>query len=844
MSNKLWRLELGVILALQFLLSMPAQGSGDWPTTRFKAYVGNPYSGLTENYEDFAEILLEFQDPINTLTDQQVNALEEAMSTAAKWYADRGFPAPRISETDQTDTGEEAYRFYVCKPYRGQKEWADYLKRKRLSQFIIAGVPINPPWDTCIHPGKYASACGDDSRRSEYFYVNYDKVFDKQGRITERGYQTMAHELMHALFPGTGLGQSAQSCDLNGWITEGLADAVGYHIAWEEFGKKGKYQKSTASGYVMRRHGSRPYFRTLAQERGAEIALGGSSTTVLGDYNTSSFWRYVADSYSANNGWDVLMANSENPGNRITTGLLDRGVTPGKSKDWKREVEWLDRGLREIFGFGLDKMYGNFVTFYSHSMPTVPNLTKLHSREAKLDYWTTRIFEPCQTVDISNIGSHSVTFDLKPLTSICIKVKPTNFGGSTQVTFAAEGTDPTFLGSILIGRADTDLLLLVRGNVIQSATPPSTHSVDWRDFPQDGADYTYYILSNIAPKPQETRAGKGKITISIPGFWSNYAPQMPSPGKVAPAPAQPTFDPKAPTLKQRKAATDKMLKQQIEFDKNSLNHRVSSASEVSRQVNVHDCPDPFVYTVCGKHLQISLSLKPGSYGQLGMASSQGGMAAQFFGSMMSMSSSSPLSEAYIKELEARMDQIPGSKIQIAIPLVDYGFVGSFSNASISVSAPGDRTLRAIGPPDANRRTRLTGNVTIEEFSPTILRGTFSGLLAEIVQGPDGRPVYTTRDTVQGNFVTVSPWTGDERIARPVQTRDEVLEDLANTLGLDPKTVKSLEDQGMIPREDGSQGSGTAGTVKNAGECSCACEDRHLANDLCEFFCEDEFAACE
>ena len=39
------------------------------------------------------------------------------------------------------------------------------------------------------------------------------------------------------------------------------------------------------------------------------------------------------------------------------------------------------------------------------------------------------------------------------------------------------------------------------------------------------------------------------------------------------------------------------------------------------------------------------------------------------------------------------------------------------------------------------------------------------------------------------------------------------------------------------------GSGGAGAITD-GDCSCECDYRQFADELCELFCEEEFAACD
>lgn len=86
-------------------------------------------------------------------------------------------------------------------------------------------------------------------------------------------------------------------------------------------------------------------------------------------------------------------------------------------------------------------------------------------------------------------------------------------------------------------------------------------------------------------------------------------------------------------------------------------------------------------------------------------------------------------------------------LQIVIPLIEYGFAGTVDNARIAVSAAG-------GP--------LSGQVTIEEYTPFILRGSFSA-----------------ERRVMGTFAVAAPWQGDRRAARQSvnDNPDDIRQDL-------------------------------------------------------------------
>ena len=353
------------------------------------------------------------------------------------------------------------------------------------------------------------------------------------------------------------------------------------------------------------------------------------------------------------------------------------------------------------------------------------------------------------------------------------------------------------------------------------------------------------MVTNIATNPAETVAREIELSIALPTNTVSNRPDGALPtAPVAPAPKQPTYDKHNKSLRQQRADTAKMVADQMESDKRSLNPNASGATRVKRLTMVPPCTDPFLYQVCGPHMLISLEIVPGTYVSPGVTTAQGGIAAQVFGGLQAMSRTSMWdTEPVMRDLVAQLEQIDGSSVSIAFPLIDYGFSGSFDNASIHVKMSGDRVWRAIGPPNASGWSRLIGQVTIEEYTPLVLRGSFTAPLAEFVpSGSDAPAVYVRRDTVRGTFHSVAPWQTDERAQIiTVDSKEQMAEDIANTLGfsLDPDMVP-----GAAPSSDGgSPGSGDAAR-QTTPECACECEIKPLADELCEMLCEEEFAACD
>jgi len=326
---------------------------------------------------------------------------------------------------------------------------------------------------------------------------------------------------------------------------------------------------------------------------------------------------------------------------------------------------------------------------------------------------------------------------------------------------------------------------------------------------------------------------------------------VPLPPRSAPPPQQPSYKRHAKTLTQQKADTAKMVREQMNLDKQSLNPNVSGSTTINRTPNGPECPEPFKYTPCGPKLSIHLSLMPGSYIVPGQTNTAGGGAGQVLGGLQAVAQTSLFdTQQNVEGIDAALKTIDGSDVSITIPLVNYGFSGSFNRAAISVKMAGDRRCRAVGPPDQNQRTPLTGQVTISEYSPVALIGSFVAPLVESVEGANGEGTYRSCGTVSGQFTSVAPFQEDEQTSVVMESNEQMAEDIANSMGVPPGMVYKMKQEGtFVPQGTDSSGSsdspsGTVGGGTISQDCSCECSMREFADDLCEFFCEEEFSACD
>ncbi|RLQ20508.1 hypothetical protein DWB85_17310 [Seongchinamella sediminis] len=808
---------------------------------KFEVFAGNPYTGTTL-YEMFGSYdWLESENLIYPVDDEVAKDIERAFNEAAVWYQQRGFPPPLLEPIVDTDDGP-AYRVYVCS-YKWEQQLWDRITEATGTTRTSLVTADQIEWSRCggneenddLNAGAYVSDCNVGSRK-RVIYINRDVAIGADNRLTELGYQTLAHELLHAIIPNTVFGKSELYCGAYSWITEGIADALGWDIAEELWAHR--YRPSTQDSDLVKSWGYRPYFEPLPQNGKLSIPGLPAKVKLNAGYASSSFWRFVADAYPK--GWNIMVA----AGRRGPPGLLD---LPLSGPGWRAEVDWLDQGLRARFNYGLDAIYGSFAGHFVHSVPPYARYKgKGAESQAVMDHWTNLLYEQCASVDLSSGRPQKVSLDIAELGARCLWVEPTGKAGAVQVTFQAAHDDLGLLQDVWISRPGTTLLVRASSTgELPNGSPRYISS--WKDFPQEGSERTLYVISNVARKPSESKPRKIELTVSLPNNQNSARPPMP-PRKYATAPGKPAFNKHAKTLGRRQSETRKMINQQMNYDKKSLSDEVSTATEVSRHPDKPDCAEPFKYQACGPTTSILLTIMPGTYSAPGQVNAQGGMASQVMGGLQAMAQTSAFdSMEVMTELNARIKTINGSTVNIATPLFDYGFSGTFDNAQISVMMRDEKRLSAIGPPDANGRTRLTGRVTITEYTPFTLRGSFVAPLAEFVESPSGPARYRRRETVTGTFTSVAPWQADERVKVVVESREVLKEDIMSGLGVPAGMGWSLEQGGNTAAQDAAgaaAGGGGQGQVLETAECTCACDTKPFVDDLCALLCEDEFAACE
>jgi hypothetical protein len=256
---------------------------------------------------------------------------------------------------------------------------------------------------------------------------------------------------------------------------------------------------------------------------------------------------------------------------------------------------------------------------------------------------------------------------------------------------------------------------------------------------------------------------------------------------------------------------------------------------------------PFEFLACGPSTTIQLALMPGIYGTLDSTTTRGGRMAQIVDQLQAMGRAAE--PGTMQELARQEDAIDGSSITITIPLIDYGFEGSFSNAAIRMSRANRKEhyshYQAIGPRDSvpgpGHKFPLSGKVTIEEYSPWVLRGSFSAAMVDLDQSDltVDDPVLRVIHHLSGSFNVIGPWRGDDRAAviDPDDLDRTILEDIDSAFGI----VGGTQNLGTgATGAASSSGGGSGGGMS----CDCSCNVSDSAPMACQSQCAGTFQACQ
>lgn len=821
-----WIPAASLFLALGFLAIPHGEARAAWEIQNFEVFAGAPY----QRADGVVEVVgYDWAEAEDWFPDFDRFEVEQAFEQAAAWYSAKGFPDPTLEPVVDTPHGP-AYRVYVC-----SEAWWGSLQASQLVQefsSLFSGPEAHlTHWSSCGRSddggssvwAAYSGRCAAEKVGARpVFFINADGPAFRNGQLTAEGYQTVAHELFHAIQASTVMGKSPNPCEVGKWIGEGQADAIAMDLLdeiWPSVSQPGN------DSWLSKKYGVRPYYHNIATDPSG--------------YPVSSFWRFLAD---LNGGYDFMLSSKDgNPG------VMDFEVHEAGS--WQSETSWLDAGLYSKFNMRLNELLGLFLNDYSMRIPP----QSWTSGDGQVDWprYVKGVLGDCEEIVLSGRKTSQVfSRNIAPVAGDCAWLTVNLPQATTQVSLQSESSDVKVFSDVWVGLAEGDAILTDAMVAGTSPTDPSKSIGIWHNLTVRTGAPTLLTFTNAADDPDKTKRRVVIFEISLGGSDNNLRGGAPAgPGQAAEPAQKPTYKKHTKTLPKKQAATTRMITEQKRLDKEALSPYTGQSTSVSMRPNQPACTDPYKYQACGPSIAIGMDLMPGTYLNLGQSSGTGGTASQVFSSFMGQALSNPFdSQQVMTELDQKIKNIDAANVSISAPYFDYGFTGSINNAMIS-TVVGGQHMRSIGPPDASQNTPLIGTVSIEEYTPFVLRGRFSAPLAYFEPSPgEGQPpIYKRGPTLTGTFTTVAPWLADGRVRHiQLQNQTEMADDIGKALGVPASTMRALREDGSIPGGSNSPGGPSGGNSSGGtlgGDCDCDCAFKGKVDDLCEFFCEDQFAAC-
>ena len=809
--------------------------AGDWETTHFEVVVArvaddSSYSTGRKAWEALRRAVQGTEHAIDGgrerdyLTFEQKVAIEDYLHEAAKQLLQWGFDSPALQVHEplipRRAGVNKVYRLYLMnfsKEFEGElhnKIAGKYMGRGTLSKTLmklnLANLTSVPLVDEAL-AGRH---------------VLLDDELEKAKRIS-------GHELFHAV--QYGMPFHRENAPVLPWITEGTAEALEWDL-YEKITKKRAY------GY-MERWGLRSY------TKGPEQPLKRDTTS----YRTSSLWRYLAELTAVrkvipNRTADTSIPRPfvKKPGPDVEavdyhylSTLFRNPDLPDSESKQQAEIRWLHEGLRKgiYVKVGLDRVLPDFYSVFA----AYPRHRRMRTNE------TTWVNEFCHTLTWSGVPDlqlphrsrvASTLFELNKRGIGCFRVDADKlFPRPLTINVQLSAPDKKGALQLHLGQSGGQFV----GNALSTPAGCSGEGSCEMSWTWTLKDYEplLMIITNVGPEPWNTGDQRVVVTVTTGGSNSNMAPppqaapQSKSRNKPKPGPA----------------GTHEAARQTAKDNATQLKADGVHSAKSGRALHKGDCSARYrELNLCGDQLVIQLSTVPGYSGVLSSVTQTGGFMKHMLGKGALLAEmQEDIAQAEMLAEKDR-DSRDGAEIELRIPLVDYGFTGTFNNASISVSKAGGGSYSASGPEDIDGSLSTSvyppsGTVVIEEYSPQMLRGTFSGQLVRngktqaerIEERRRGirRPTLDIVRTVQGQFWVAAPWQNDERyeMLSPSELPGSIMDDFSELMP--PGMLDSVPGlPGELSKGDGPSGvSGGSGMSEQS--CSCSCAEQEEVESIAE-----------
>jgi len=779
--------QMCLIAILLPTLWIPSAWAEQWPTTRFEVIQGSDFDGTVKKALIADAYSGAFDIPTVPLTPELKTLIEQYLTAVSTEYEEWGLPAPFMDIIKRPD-GSDAYRV----------------------QYYDTGGPY----------ALFGPACSTVKRST--IHLNASKL-TRKGRITNKGYVDLAHELFHATQRASAFGRS--DCNNNvthgEWVTEGLAEAIGQDVAWEIIGHNNRGMELLDQ---QQRWGLRNYSKPL------NIPLRSHRDD---KYQSSSFWRYLAELK-----YQQLLKRSGN---------INGGAKPGPDKHQQfeqgetgtdysytakllsapmgstSELAWLEGFLESNFGATLSHIYIDFVSVLAeYGRYRVEGELSLTQREAAwrnnaFKYTTADASVSCVPVSIGlSVRSVSLTVDLDKVSTRCIELDVGDTKTPLRWVTQVVAQSKEVLMQVRLGMAGgQDTITSQEMNPLaKSSGIMATAFVTLQPNLKQ-----YLLVANVADDPWRTKAQTVQLYLTLEGSIDNVMASKA--GTVSPVdtPANHTPGPAGATQAHQQATeeighqplgvgtADWAYNDATEFCTRKSRARGNCQTQSTLTFKSDTSANNFLYDL--------------SLNAIGNVNS---MADGLAGMKRAM------------EFEATND---GTKLELVIAGIDYGFKGTIKGVDVRVSganeSAGLRAWRttAISPTAPCVWGDPTGRVTIEEFTPHILRGTYeAALISSELPPADFRGKCPKKSVVKqatGSFVVAAPWMDDHRNTTDMSWMREDIDTNLNEVMPLGMSIEMSETEGAEPtvtmggnvvQESDFDGTGEYGTE----DCKCTCEE--------------------
>jgi len=575
-----------------------------------------------------------------------------------------------------------------------------------------------------------------------------------------------AHELFHAVQWNTPYYKQGRPSD---YIIEGTAEAIGYDLASRFLDLKFQDDRSA---------GLRPYSKYLAVHGRGDDGIPDTNA-----YKTSSFWRYLGELNLSRK----PRTSSPDPGvvfkgaDYSYLARLFNRTAPGRT--FADEFKWLDKGLAED-----PWISSNFVYIWPMFTTLAAEMSRERHYERNAEKWRTAFFGECKQAALkpSNLKS-DIILRLDAISAQCFEVSAQAATSEVDVVIQIEAQNQKEIDQIWLGTGAGERI--ARRQHAASNSDRNEFVSVWTLRVKSGST-TPVIVSNIHQRPDETVRAEIKVSVTLPfveidssipgsGDFLEYGPPAPN---VSPKPSGPSDREKTARRRAEQAAA-----------------RITLEGPAASRIAID--PDQ-------RFLRITLGASPDIANFMGGINGSGGFLDQLILTGEGLSASINEIPSTIARERDQLD----TTVSITIPYVDYGFAGTLQGADIAMSGGEKGRLEAVGPRDSvpgpQREFKPSGQVTITEYTPTLLTGSFTADMvrpASITQEQreQSQPTLKIEGQVKGRFVIAAPWQEDVRFepAAPIDPFADLANDVSRRM---PAELKGFANEMAAKAKDAAE----------------------------------------